>query len=89
MKNSSMNKKANAWIKWMKWILIQEREFMNNEFNDLNILLSEMVCRENQRIMNLRLKKNDMDSRINVLAQMLTCMKVNIFQKNIKKIKVV
>lgn len=88
MKNSTINKKAQAFIKWIKGIMIQERELMNNEFNDLNILLSEMVCRENQRIMGLRLKKNDMDSRINVLNQMLTCLKVNVFQKNIKKLKV-
>ena len=88
MRNSTINKKAKAFIKWMKGIMIQERELMNNEFNDLNILLSEMVCRENQRIMGLRLKKNDMDSRINVLNQMLTCLKVNVFQKNIKKMKV-
>lgn len=85
--SSSFSRKAAAWIRWVRWILLRERELMNNEFNDINILLSEMVCRENQRIMGLRLKKNDMDSRISLLNQMLTCLKVNIFQKNLKKIK--
>lgn len=87
-KNSPINKKGNAWIRWMRWNLIQERQLMNNELNDLNILLGEKVCSENQRIMNLRLKKNDLDSRISVLAQMMTCLKVNIFQKNMNKLKV-
>ena len=87
MKNSSVNRKANAWSRWIRGILKQERELMNNELNDLNILLGEMVCRDNQRMINMRLRKNDMDSRINVLAQMMACIKVNIFQKNIKKLK--
>ena len=87
IKNSTINRKGKVWIKWMRWIIYKERDLMNKELNDLNILLSEMVCRDNQRIMSLRLKKNDLDSRISILAQMMTCLKVNIFQKNIKKVK--
>lgn len=86
-KNSTKNKKAHVFMKWMRFNLGRERELMNEEFNDFNIILSEILCNYNQKNMNLRLMKSSLDSQINLLTQMITCLKVNIFQKNIKKIK--
>lgn len=87
MKNSALSKKASVFMKWIRFSLAKEKELVNEELKDFNIILSEIVCKFNEKTTKLRLKKNDLDSRINMLSQMITCLKVNIFQKNIKKFK--
>lgn len=86
-KNSTKNKKSQVFMKWMRWNLGKEREIMNEELNDFNIILSEILCNYNQKNMSLKLMKSSLDSQISLLTQMITCLKVNIFQKNIKKLK--
>lgn len=70
-------------IKWIRVCLWKEKSFANKEINDLGIVLKEMVLRMTEQNTFLQIKKNEIESKITIIWQILTCFSL----KNGKKMK--